>query len=61
VIENLYRGSVLNWRTIFNDDEIHATVKATANTHLLELTSEKFMEIRESDKVYGQKVTMWEN
>jgi len=27
----------------------------------LELSSEKLTEIRESNKIYGQKVTMWEN
>ena len=61
IIEKLHRGSVLNYRVIFNGDEMHAGVRATQNTHLLELSAAKLTEIRESDKIYGQKVTMWEN
>lgn len=61
IIEKLHRGSVLNYRTIFNGEEMHVGVRATENTYLLELSLEKLTEIRESNKIYGQKVTMWEN
>ena len=52
---------MLNYRVIFNGDDMNVGVRASMNTHLLELSSEKFMEIRESNKIYANKVTMWEN
>ena len=61
IVEKLQRGSVLNYRVIFNGDDMNVGVRASMNTHLLELSSEKFMEIRESNKIYANKVTMWEN
>ena len=61
IVEKLQRGSVLNYRNIFNGDDMNVGVRASENTHLLELSSEKFMEIRESNKIYANKVTMWEN
>jgi CRP-like cAMP-binding protein len=35
VIDRLHRGSVLNYRVIFNEDKMKNDIRATENTHLL--------------------------
>lgn len=55
-IDLLQQGSILNYRVIFTDDCFHLNVKARGNTHLLELTLEKFEEIYKKDKVFNKRI-----
>ena len=46
LLERLGPGSVINYRTIFMEEEVYVNIKAITITHLQQLTCEKLDEIR---------------
>jgi hypothetical protein len=46
VIEKLHKGSVLNFRAFFMEDQMHVNVKISKTTILLELDAESIEKVK---------------
>ena len=45
VIDRLYQGSVINYRSFFMEDMTYANIRAFQNSHILEYSLDDFMDL----------------
>ena len=58
IVDNLYPGSVINYRSFFMEDLMHVTMRCKENTRILELSKKTFEHMREENPAFETRILM---
>ena len=61
IIERLYEGSVINYRTFLMEDIMCVNIRAIENVNMLELTQDVFTRMQDDFEGFKKKIMLFQN
>jgi len=61
ILERLYQGSVINYKTFFMDDLMTVNIRCGSYVNILELTAESFQLIQTNHVTLEKKINMYQH